>query len=313
MSQRWSNRDPFVSSSRRARRDGSNAVFANQSVRPVCNGGCKEMINRADSADSRGAHTDSSPKMTPPTSRRTVNNCDARLIDGAIFTAGHWKLTSPCALREDTKDDEEPIRSLVRASWSAASVRQKKPLRHFRSIFRKDQQSQQQQTLMKHDISHKRHSSRLHNASDRRCDMVSPNSVAVGTLSGTSSIPQAHNHFWGLDGVFDEEPGLSRPSLNLDKALPASPGNAGVTSSSHTRTPSFEHSQDTPIRPSTASSVSSSISTKSSKQAFRGLARALVNEDMGARRPDLSPVREAETLPPSKYDPRKSMQSSVYS
>ena len=237
-------------------------------------------------------------------------NRDARLIDGAIFTARHRGLTNPVAPREDRTDNSEVKRSVVRASWSA--VRQKEPLRHIRGIFRKDQQPQQQHTLEDHNKKHKRHSSLAQDVSDSRCDMTFPKSIVAGTTSDLSSAPRVQNHPW-LDGTCDEEHDLSEPLLDLNKALPASPGSLGLISSSHTRTPSFDHSQDTPVRPSTASSVSSSLSTKSSKQAFRGLTRTLINEDMGARRPDLSPVREAETLPPSKYDPRKSMQSSVYS
>ena len=255
--------------------------------------------------------TEVSISSTPPSSRRTFTNRHARLIDGAIFTAKHRGLIDPIC-RGDKKDHGDVKRSVARSSWSA--VRQKEPLRHslihgVRGIFRKDQQPQQQPSSDQNN--HKRDSSLLYNGFDPHSDMISPKATLATSPSDHLSTSRTYNHSWGLDGACDEEPGLPRPSLNLNKPLPVSPGNLGTrTSSSRTGTPLSERFQETPIRPSTASSVSSNLSTASSKRDFRGLTRALINEEMGARRPDLSPVREAEAMSPIKYDPRT---SSVYS
>lgn len=255
---------------------------------------------------------------SPVTSRRTVANRHARLIDGAIFTVKHRGLIDPSSHQGDSPCDSDGKRSVVRASWSA--VRQKDPrhslIQGVRGIFRKDQQTQpQQQNIADHKKGHRRTSSLLHNALDRGCDMLSPRPTVANTTADSALSPQVRNQSWGLDGTFDEEPGSPRSTVNLDKALPASPGMPAIrnASSSCTTTPLFEHSDGTPVRPSTASSVSSGISAASSKRDFRSLTRGLINEDMNARRQDLSPVREIETLSSKKYDPRESVPSSFYS
>lgn len=255
---------------------------------------------------------------TPLSSRTTITNRHARLIDGSIFTAKQGGVDY-VACRGNEKDHGDAKRSMTRSSWSA--VRQKEPLRHsliygVRGIFRKDQQQQHSLDQTKH----RRDSSFLHDAINHRCEMTSPKATSAAHPSDHLSVFRVNNHFLGLDGTWDEELDLCRP-FNLNKPLPASPGNPGIgikQFSSVRGTPlseqfqdiPVEKSQDTPIRPSTASSVSSNLSTTSSKRDFRGLTRTLVNETMSAHRHDLSPVREAENLSPTKYDPRT---SSVYS
>lgn len=256
---------------------------------------------------------------SPVTSRRTVANRHARLIDGAIFTVKHHSFVDPVTRHGDSFDDGRARRSVLRASWSA--VRQKESFRHnliqgVRGVFRKDQQPQrQQQHITDQKKGHRRTSSLLQNALDRGCDMLSPRRKVANTGPDPAITPHVRAQSWGLDGTFDEERGLPRSCLSLNKALPASPSIPGIRkpSPSRTATLSSDQSQGTPIRPSTASSLSSGTSTASSKRDFRSLARGLISEDMGARRPDLSPVREAETLSPRKYDPRESIPSSIYS
>jgi hypothetical protein len=259
-----------------------------------------------------------SGNASPVTSRRTVANRHAQLIDGAFFTVKHHSFTDPVTRHGDGFGDGQARRSVVRASWSA--VRQKEPFRQslirgVRGIFRRDQQPQQQQHIADQKKGHRRTSLILHNALDRGCDMLSPRQTVPKTSPGPAITPHIRAQSWGLDGTFDEERGLPRSCFNLNKALPASPGIPGIRkpSSSRTATLSSDQSQGTPIRPSTASSLSSGISTASSKRDFRSLARGLISENMCARRPDLSPVHEAETLSPRKYDPRESMPSSIYS
>jgi hypothetical protein len=290
-----------------------NAVFAGETSSSWIHDDHKVAVLDASRTWKENTETEVSISSTPLSSRRTFTNRHARLIDGAIFTAKHRGLIDPIG-RGDKKHHGDAKRSVARSSWSAA--RQKESLRHslihgVRSIFRKDQQSQQQHQPSSDRNNHKRDSSLLHNAFDPHSDMISPQATLATSPSYHLSTSHTYNHFWGLDGACDEESGLPRPSLNLNKPLPVSPGNLGTrTSSSRTGTPLSERFHETPIRPSTASSVSSNLSTASSKRDFRGLTRALINEEMGPRRPDLSPVREAETLFPIKYDPRT---SSVYS
>jgi hypothetical protein len=261
-------------------------------------------------------NADSSGPQSSVISRRTVANRHARLIDGAIFTGKHRGPTDPSHRQGDNLYDGEAKGLVVRAA-----VRQKDSSRHsliqgVRGIFRKDQQSQQQQRhVSDHKKGHRRTSSLLHNALDRGCDMLSPRPTIANTSPDSAITPHVYTHSWGLDGTFDEVTVLPRSNLNLNKTLPASPGMSGArkASSSRTATPSPKNPGGTPIRPSTSSSVSSGISIASNKQDFRNLTRGLIIEDMSAHRPDLSPVREAEILSPRKYDPRESMPTSVYS
>lgn len=311
-----STHDPFSSPDTSWSMNLQKTVSDNETTIAV--GGRKQTdVLQSNPTNNLHTHSESSSPGTPLTTRRTVANRHARLIDGAIFTMKHRGLVDPAFHRGAKLWDGEAKRPVVRASWSA--VRQKETSRHsliqsVRGIFCKDQQLRQQH-LEDQNKGNRRTHSLSHNALDRGCEMLSPESTVASITPGPSITPHARAHSWGLDGSFDEEPDLPRSSLNLNKALPASPGNIGIRnpSSSRTGATSFDQSQDTPVRPSTASSVSSGISTASSKRDFRALTRGLINEDMGARRSDLSPVREVETLSPTKYDPRESIQSSVYS
>ena len=255
---------------------------------------------------------------TPSNSRTTLTNRHARLIDGAVITEKHCDFIDSASCHDDNLSDKEIKQSVVRASWSA--VGQKKDssrhslIQNVRGIFRQDQKAQHQQ-IADQNKGQCSTSSLQRNASDHKHDMLSPIPAVVNTSPNLSTEPHSRAHSFGLDGSFDEEPRLPKSCLDLNKALPASPGSPAVwkSSSSRTGTLSGEQFLSTSIKPSTSSSVSSGISTASSKRDFRSLTRGLIDEEMGIRRPDLSPVREIENLQPTKYENRKSMHSSVYS
>ena len=251
---------------------------------------------------------------TPTTSR---TNRHARLIDGAVITEKHCDLIDTASYHGGDLSATELRQSGVRASWRA--VGQNKSSRHslfqnIRGVFRQDQKAQHQHTVDQNKGQHPT-SSLPHNAPYPGYDMPSPTPTVVNKSPDLSTEHHKGAHSFGLDGSFDEEPRLHKSCLNLNKALPASPGSQAVwkSSSSQTGTSSSDRLLSTPIKPSTSSSISSGISTASSKRDFRTLTRGLIDEDMSVRRPDLSPVREAETLQPTKFDNRKSMHSSIYS
>jgi hypothetical protein len=255
---------------------------------------------------------------TPSISRTTLTNRHARLIDGAAITEKHCDFVDSASCHDDNLSAKEIRQSVVRASWSAVGQKKESSrhslIQNVRGIFRQDQKAQHQY-IADQNKGQGSTSSLLHNSSDHKHDMLSPIPTVVNTSPHLSTEPHSRAHSFGLDGSFDEEPRLPKSCLDLNKALPASPGSPVVwkSSSSRTGTLSGEQFLSTPIKPSTSSSVSSGVSTASSKRDFRSLTRGLIDEEMGIRRPDLSPVREAETLQPTKYENRKSMHSSVYS
>jgi hypothetical protein len=229
----------------------------------------------------------------------------ARLVDGNILSAS----ADVCKLSRVLSGEAVPEscnsrRSSLRTSWSRTPEKQR--LRHsfverVRSVFQKD-----------HDNKQGPPASASMSFSAFCGKEMSESSITShnNDRSSLSTTRPAYN--FSVDGAFDERPASPPKSpVNLNKALPAKPthlgSNAPYLPRADTRTPSLTYSQDTTYRPSTVSTVSSSLSQSSSKKGFRHLTRNLLHVDMDGNSIALSPINEPDIgLDPLKFDPLKS-------
>ena len=250
-----------------------------------------------------------SRRRSAPVARSTAHR-HVRLVDGTIFTpecgenASHASLFSHEVSYLRSRSNS---RSSVKNSW------EERPrdtsalhgwLSRFQTLFTKSHQNKQRWHSCPHIESD--------NSSQPTARSTMPPidqhlSHQLFPPSRELVTPSAYN--FALDGAVDTDillPPLS--PINLNKQLPPYPTATREKTqlSIRTDTPSLTFSEGTTDRPSAASTASSKISAKSSKEGFRSVTRGLINSDMVGHFVDFSPLREPErSLDPAKYDPLK--------
>jgi hypothetical protein len=255
----------------------------------------------------RDSHQSNRPNVTPaetpePQRRRTANR-HARLIDGTIFSFRGRKssVARPSIDLSRAATPEAARRSLFRLSWTPtrqSSDSRRSWLQGFRSLFRSNQNNSAQA------LSKRRRSCSTENNTDAASGMLKTHEQMSSEAHRQPPRPR-----FDLDGACDD---IVSPSTSyLNKPLPLNPEEIVKSISSRTHSIETRPSRIESYQPTSASTVSTSISQTSSKRDFRSVARHLVSSDNFksdmhlSNYPQLSPVRESR-LDPAKFDPEKS-------